>query len=122
MASNKRGRILIVDDDVSILNVFRRILEKKGFEVETAENGAEALKKIKEKYNVYLIDVKLPDMEGTELLKVINNPEGIKIIITGFSSQEVGSKAADFGADDYLVKPVKPEELIACVQDRLAVE
>jgi DNA-binding response OmpR family regulator len=117
-----RGRVLVVDDDIGILRTFKRILEREGFAVETSENGAEALKKAKKKFDVYLIDVKLPDMEGTELLRLINNPRGIKIIITGYSSEEVGRKAADYGADDYLVKPVNPEELIACVQDRLVVK
>jgi len=59
-------------------------------------------------------------MDGTELLlKLAKNPETIKIIVSGFSIDEVGKKAADYGADDFLVKPVKPEELIATVRERL---
>ena len=59
-------------------------------------------------------------MDGTELLcKMANDSKTIKIIVTGFSSEEVGKKAADYGADDFLVKPVKAEELIATVRDRL---
>jgi two-component system response regulator YesN len=69
---------------------------------------------------VYIVDVKLPDMDGTELLlKIPNDPKKIKIIVTGFSTDEVGKKAADYGADDFLVKPVKAEELIATVRERL---
>ena len=68
-----------------------------------------------------IVDVKLPDMDGTELLlKTPNDHKTIKIIVTGFSTDEVGKKAADYGADDFLVKPVKPEELIATVRERLA--
>lgn len=117
----KKNRILIVDDDVDILRVFKNILEKEGYIVETAETGKEALKKIKKaKFNVYLVDVKLPDIDGTELLlKIPNDLKAIKIIVTGFSTDDVGNKAADYGADDFLVKPVKAEELISTVRERL---
>jgi DNA-binding response OmpR family regulator len=117
---NKK-RILVVDDDVTILRVFRKILEKEGFTVENAKTGKEALEKIKKaKFTVYLVDVNLPDMDGTDLLlKIPNYPKTIKIIVTGFSTNEVGKKAADYGADDFLVKPVKSEELIAIVREKL---
>ena len=118
---NKK-RILVVDDDVDILRVFRKILEKEGFTVETAETGKDAIKKIKKaKFNLCIVDVKLPDMDGTELLlKIPNDPKKIKIIVTGFSTSEIGKKAADYGADDFLVKPVKSEELIATVREKLS--
>ena len=118
---NKK-RIFVVDDDVNILRVFRKILEKEGFAVETAETGKDALKKIKKaKFNLCLVDVKLPDMDGTELLlQIPNDPKIIKIIVTGFSTNEVGKKAADYGADDFIVKPVKSEELIATVREKLS--
>jgi DNA-binding response OmpR family regulator len=117
----KKNQVLVVDDDENILRGFRGILEKEGYKVETAETGKDALKKIKKaKFNVYLVDVKLPDMDGTELLlKIPNNPKAIKIIVTGFSTEEAGKKAADYGADDFLVKPVKAEELIATIRERL---
>jgi DNA-binding response OmpR family regulator len=119
--TEEKKRIIVVDDDVGILRVFKSILQKQGYIVETAETGKVALEKIeKEKFNVYLIDVKLPDMEGTDILLNIPNSQGIvKIIITGFSTDDVGKRAADYGADDFLVKPVKAEELIAAVRDRL---
>ena len=118
---NKK-RILVVDDDVDILRVFRKILEKEGFTVETSDTGKDAIKKIKKaKFNLCIVDVKLPDMDGTELLlKIPNDPKKIKIIVTGFSTIEVGKKAADYGADDFLVKPVKSEELIATVREKLS--
>jgi DNA-binding NtrC family response regulator len=120
----EKKRILVVDDDVGILRVFKGILQKEGYLVETTETGKDALEKIKnEKFSVCLIDVRLPDMDGTELLrKMANDSETIKIIITGFSSEEVGKKAADYGADDFLVKPVRAEELIATVRDRLGIK
>ena len=120
----KKVRILVVDDDVNILRVFKQILEKTGYQVETADTGKVALEKLRKgKFSVSLIDVRLPDMDGTELLqKMMGNSEIIKIIITGFSTVEVGKKAADYGADDFLVKPVKPEELLATVRERLNIK
>ena len=118
-----KKRILVIDDDVSILRVFKNILEKEGYQVEIAETGKDALEKIdNEKFDVCLVDVRLPDMDGTDLLlNITNDSRTIKIIITGFSTDEVGKKAADYGADDFLVKPVKAEELIATVKERLGV-
>jgi DNA-binding NtrC family response regulator len=122
--NGEKKRVLIVDDDTYILRVFKGILEKEGYVVETAETGRGALEKIEnEKFSVCLIDVKLPDMDGTEILrKMANDSETIKIIVTGFSSDEVGQKAADYGADDFLVKPVKAEDLISTVRDRLGTK
>ena len=116
-----KKRILVVDDDAGILRVFKSILQKEGYSVESAETGKVALGKIeKERFNVYLIDVRLPNMEGTDLLLKIPNEHGtVKIIVTGFSTDDVGKRAADFGADDFLVKPVMAEELIVAVRDRL---
>ena len=120
----EKTRILVVDDDVDILRVFKAILEKEGYEVETAETGEAALEKIKnEKFSVCLVDVRLPDMDGTDiLLNMANDPETIKIIVTGFSTMDVGKKAADYGADDFLVKPVRAEELLATVRERLSLK
>lgn len=119
----EKKRILVVDDDTSILRVFRSILEKAGYTVETAETGKEALRQLsRAKFDLCLVDVKLPDMDGTELLlELAETPETVKIIVTGFSSEKVGIKAADYGADDFLVKPVRAEELVAVVRQRLDV-
>lgn len=62
-------------------------------------------------------------MDGTDLLKTMSiDSKTIKIIVTGFSTVEVGKKAADYGADDFLVKPVKPEELLSTVRERLNIK
>jgi DNA-binding response OmpR family regulator len=116
-----KNRILVVDDDADILRVFKSILEKERYKVETAQTGRNALKKIKKaKFSAYLVDVKLPEMDGTDLLlKIPNDPKAIKIVVTGFSTDEVGKKVADYGADDFLAKPVNAKELIATVQERL---
>lgn len=117
----EKKRILVVDDDKSILRAFKKILEGAGYHVQTAETGKEALNQLNgAKFDLCLVDVKLPDMDGTELLlEMAENPKTIKIIITGFSSEKVGIKASEYGADDFLVKPVKAEELLAIVGQRL---
>ncbi len=118
----QKKNILVIDDDKSILRVFTRILAKAGYDVDTAETGQETLEKISNQaYNLAIIDVKLPDMNGTDLLTRIHEvkPEMIKIAITGFPSLDDGAKALDGGADAYLVKPVRPEELLKIINEKL---
>jgi DNA-binding response OmpR family regulator len=114
--------ILVVDDDKSILRTFTRILQKNGYEIDAVETGKEAIEKADTKhYDLALVDIKLPDMDGTDLLtkmkKTLQNT--IKIMVTGFPSVESGVKALDEGADAYLVKPVKPEELLILIEEKL---
>ena len=119
--NNSKRNILVIDDDKSILRTFTRILQKSGYEIDVAETGKEALEKSRKKaYDLALIDIRLPDMDGTDLLVKMkpNMKETVKIMITGFPSLETGVKALDEGADAYLVKPVKPEELIALIEEK----
>lgn len=114
--------ILIVDDDKSIIRTFTRILQKNGYKIDTAETGKEAIEKAgKKHYDLALVDIRLPDMDGTKLLAKIKNQlrNTIKIMITGFPSIESGVKALDEGAEAYLVKPVKPEELLMLIKEKL---
>ena len=114
--------ILVVDDDKSILRTFTRILQKNGYKIDTAETGKEAIEKAnKNQYDLALVDIRLPDMDGTDLLAKIKKQlkNTIKIMITGFPSLESGVKALDEGADAYLVKPVKPEELLMLIREKL---
>lgn len=114
--------VLLVDDDKSILRTFTRILQKKGYKVDSAETGKEAIKKAeRRRYDLALVDIRLPDMDGTDLLAKIKKPlqNTIKIMITGFPSLETGVKALDEGADAYLVKPVKPEDLLMFIEEKL---
>jgi DNA-binding response OmpR family regulator len=118
---DQERRILMIDDDKSILRTFTRILQKNGYEIDVAETGQEGLEKSKRKvYDLALIDIRLPDMDGTELLVKLQHTmrDAIKIMITGFPSLETGVKALDEGADAYLVKPVKPEELLALIEEK----
>jgi Response regulator containing CheY-like receiver, AAA-type ATPase, and DNA-binding domains len=121
VAENKKT-ILVVDDDKSILRTFTRILQKSGYEIDTAETGKEAIEKTENRhYDLALVDIRLPDMDGTDLLAKLKKPlqSTVKIMITGFPSLETGVKALDEGADAYLVKPVKPQELLVLLEEKL---
>jgi two-component system response regulator HydG len=114
--------ILVVDDDKSILRTFARILQKNSYKIDVAETGKEAIEKVDSRhYDLVLVDIRLPDMDGTDLLVKMKKPlqSTIKIVITGFPSLESGVKALDEGADAYLVKPVRPEELLMLIEEKM---
>jgi DNA-binding NtrC family response regulator len=99
-----------------------KILEQQGYEVDTAQTGQEAIQKSAAKfYNLALFDIKLPDMEGTKLLTAVNEtlPRMRKIMVTGYPSLENAIEALNKGADAYIVKPVKPEKLLAQIKEQL---
>jgi DNA-binding response OmpR family regulator len=119
MLENKE-RILIVDDDTSILKFMKAILEKNHYYVETAETAEEALSKCKnDQYDIALLDIKLPDMEGTELLRRLRDTQMVKIMVTGFPSQRNSIESLNLGAHAYLIKPIKPNDLLTIVQENL---
>jgi len=114
--------ILIVEDDANIRETLSTILRQKGYKTDTAENGHEALQKSKAKFfNLALLDIKLPDMEGTKLLTTMHKslPKMMKIMITGYPSLENAVEALNLGADAYIIKPVKPEKLLALIKEKL---
>jgi len=116
------ARILVVDDDESIRTVFKINLEERGYFVETAETGEEALAKTKaEFYNLALIDIRLPNMGGTELLTAIGKsvPEMIKLIVTGFPTLQNAVEAVNMGADGYVLKPVDMDGLLSLIEELL---
>jgi len=117
--------ILVIDDDKSILRTLTRILQKSGYGVDTAETGKEAMEKAEKRhYDLALVDVRLPDVDGTDLLLTMKDAlkDTVKIMITGFPSLEMGIKALDGGADAYLVKPVRPEELLMLIEEKLKTQ
>jgi DNA-binding response OmpR family regulator len=110
---SQKKRVLVVDDDKSVLRSTALILEKNGFKVDTAETGKEALEKFSAHcYDVILMDLKLPDMDGIEVLSKANSPDSVKIMLTGYHSIVSAIEATEQGVDAYLRKPVRPEELI----------
>ena len=114
--------VLIVDDDAGIRKTLSKILEKEGYLVETVENGQQAIKASNKRFfNVALIDIRLPDMEGTKLLERLKEPEPkmVKIIITGYASLQNAIEAVNKGADGYVLKPFDAAELLAMIEKHL---
>jgi len=121
----KPARILVVDDDENIRVTIEAILENEGYAVDVAVNGREAIKKSESTaYNVALIDIRLPDMEGTELLTSMKDtvPKVRKIIITGYPSMQNAIDAVNRNADAYLVKPVDVDKLLELVRRQLKLQ
>jgi DNA-binding NtrC family response regulator len=119
---NNQPRVLIVEDDANIRKTLNTILELKGYKTDTAKNGREAIQKSKtDFFNLVLLDIKLPDMEGTKLLTAMhqNYPKMMKIMITGYPSLENAVESVNSGADAYITKPIKPEILFALLEEKL---
>lgn len=117
-----KKRILVVDDNEANATSFKTILQAEGYSVDVAKTGREAIEKSKtEFYNLALLDIRLPDMEGTELLTQMHEtmPKMMKIMVTGYPSMENAVEALNLGADAYVMKPVKPEELLTVVGKKL---
>ncbi len=109
-----RKNILVIDDEVAVNNNIRKILAKKGYQVDQAVTKDEAIEKIgSHSYKLVLLDLKIPGVKGLELLKAIrdNNPQAKVIMITGYASIETAVEATRMGAVDYLPKPFTPDEI-----------
>jgi DNA-binding response OmpR family regulator len=118
----EKKSILIVDDDETILRSLESIFELEGYAVDTAETGWQAIEKSRIRiFNLALLDIKLPDMEGTELLTKMHGtmPRMMKIMLTGYPSLENAVKSLNLGADAYAMKPVDPEKLLKVVKAKL---
>ena len=114
--------ILIVEDDENICKTMQNILQQKGYETDTAKTGKEAEQKAKDNvFNLALLDIKLPDMEGTQILAKLqeSSPKMMKIMVTGYPSLENAMEALNQGADAYVTKPVKPAKLLALIKEKL---
>lgn len=118
----KPARILIVDDDESIREVLTSILTDEGYIVDAVDTGEKAIKAThKEFYNLALIDIRLPDMEGTKLLTELKDtvPKMRKIIITGYPTLQNAIEAVNRGADAYIVKPINMDEALKTIREQL---
>ena len=118
----ERYRILVIDDDEGIREVFSTILRQKGYEVDTAQNAREAIEKSRSNlYHLALVDIRLPDMEGTKLLEqlVDTTPKMKKIIVTGYPSLNNSVESLNLGADGYIMKPVDTATLLSMVEKHL---
>jgi len=119
---SERARILVVDDDESIRKTLATILEEEGYVVDTAKDGREAIGKSETNfYNLALVDIRLPDMEGTKLLTEMKEttPKMVKLIVTGYPSLENAVEAVNKAADGYLLKPLNMDVLLATIRKHL---
>ena len=122
---DRNAKILVIDDDENIRNTMKTILEDEGYVVDLAATGREAIEKTqKTAYNLALLDIRLPDMEGVELLKLIKDPtpRTRKIMVTGYPSMQNAIIALNKNADAYLIKPVNVEKLLTTVKEQLKMQ
>ena len=122
MTKPERARILVIDDDKGIRESLETVLKEEGYEVDVAENGHEAIRKSEANYyNLALVDLRLPDMDGLELLTEMMEtvPKVVKIIITGYPSLQNAIQAVNLGADGYMVKPYKMEDMLRAIRESL---
>ncbi|MBS3763064.1 MAG: sigma-54-dependent Fis family transcriptional regulator [Planctomycetes bacterium] len=120
---NEGGRVLVVDDEEVIRDSCREVLEREGLSVAEAENAPAALDVLdQERWDVVLLDLKMPGVSGLEALKKIKNrdSEPVVIVITGYPSVQTAVEAMKWGAMDYLTKPFDCEKLTATVGRALA--
>jgi DNA-binding response OmpR family regulator len=106
--------ILVVEDNSEISDVVIKYLEKEGYRYTVAANGLSALKKFhEEEYQMVLLDLMLPDLEGFEILKIIREESEVPVLIVSAKELEADRlKGFDLGADDYIIKPFSPRELM----------
>jgi len=116
------ARILVIDDDENVRKVLEMTLEANGYTVDTAVDGKEAIEKSNRNfYNLALVDIRLPDMEGTALLTAMREttPKMVKIVVTGYPSLDNAIEAVNKNADGYVVKPFKTEQLLSMIEEHL---
>lgn len=115
---SEKPKILVIDDEAGARETILDILTEKGYEVKTAGSGKAALEiAAKENFEAAIVDIKLPDMVGPDLLKSLKelNPKMEGIIVTGYASIESAVSAMEKGAFAYLLKPIKMDEMLVCV-------
>ena len=116
------ARILIVDDEAIVIRSCMRILDGDEFQVESVQDGRQALSKVEENsYDVMILDVMMPNIDGLEVLRRVKetHPNVDVIMITGLSQIDTAVQAMKLGAFDYIAKPFEPDELKLVVQRAL---
>ena len=113
-------KVLIVEDEERISRIVTSYLQHEGFVVSVAQNGKEALQLIKKGYDLIILDLMLPDIEGETLCGTIRQSSDVPIIIlTAKGTEDERVRGLGLGADDYVVKPFSPRELVARVKAHL---
>lgn len=114
-----KSRVLIVDDEIDSLELMQELFENKGYISETATNGLEALNKIKlQEPDIVLTDIRMPEMDGMQLLNFLikEHPNIPVIMITAHGTVEAAVEAMRLGAKDYILKPIRLDEILAKVE------
>lgn len=114
--------ILIVDDEIGTRDSLSAILRSEGYVTASVASAKEAMEKASTRFfDLMLLDIRLPDTDGTQLLSHFQKvaPETIKIVITGYASIENAAQALNIGADSYLTKPLDPDSLLKTIKDKL---
>lgn len=117
----KNQQILLIDDDELILKVINRILTREGYEVKTATNGKDAMELIEQqKFDLLITDIMMPYSNGFEVISKFKqhpNAEGVPIIvISSVGTENAVKEGLNIGADDYIRKPIMPDELLIRVR------
>ena len=118
----EKASILIVDDDKNVCQSLASLLERHGYGIETAATGQEAIEKARHRvFNMALLDIKLPDTDGIELIPPLRetHPDMAVIIITGYASLDTAVHALNKGASAYVPKPFSKEQVLATVKENL---
>lgn len=113
-------RVLVVDDETDFLEMTVKRMKKKGIQIEGVPSGYEAVEKINnENFDVVLLDVKMPGMDGVEVLREIKRVKPLieVIMLTGHASVESGIEGMKLGAFDYLMKPMELDKILETIQD-----
>jgi two-component system sensor histidine kinase HydH len=119
--TSQRARVLLVDDNEALVENLATILDDEGYEVLTAPTGTRALAAARSGFDVALLDVRLPDADGTELAEKLReiSPEGAIVLLTGFATLETAIAAVRAGAFAYLVKPCSTPDLLLTIEQAL---
>ncbi len=115
----EQRKILIIDDEDVICKACKMVLSERGFLCDYSQLGKQGLEKVlNNPYTMLLLDMKLKDMDGMEILKKVKKkkPDLYVIVITGYSTVENTVKAMKLGANDYLSKPFTDDQLLAAVE------
>ncbi|MEX1308409.1 MAG: response regulator transcription factor [Eubacteriales bacterium] len=114
----KKDLVLMIDDDKNICNVVRMYLEKDGYEVETAQDGVQGLKKFEaRKPDLILLDIMMPGKDGWEVIREVRAKASVPVIMLSAKGETFDKVLGlELGADDYITKPFEPKELLARVK------
>jgi len=119
----KKPGLLLVDDDEDTLETLSDVFQEKGYQIETAKTGKEAIAKAKKRFfDAALIDIKLPDVTGIEVLQAFREkyPSMMTMIATGYATLQNAVDALNLGANAYVTKPVDPERVDQMIQEFVA--